>query len=467
MDRHDAAATGRSAAVSAHAPRVLAGWPVADLGGPPLIAPGGAPVAAAPDGREALLRPGGLIAALRPAPAPRAIGGDGVRYAFAAAGDRVVARRPAGTVLWRSPAIDLGPEASDRSIVPGARAVFVTGVRGAAALDRAGRPLWVDDGGTDGTGALVVAPGDIAVYPLDAASGSLLRARRPDGAPAWERSLPGRVTALARAGDAIVAVHDRADPAGGAGIVALSAADGGERWRVGTGARVAAAPAIAADGGVAAVVAGRLWLIGPEGAVRARAGRGLSGAPLIGGDGMVYVGGAPMAAVRPSGSVAWRLPARAPAWPRAIGADGTLYVEQQGGVTLALAARGARGRAIPAPPAGPLISGLAARERGIRLSGPPSACPRGRRSCTPARPLGTVISFRLARPAVVAITVRRVDRPRAVRRLVVRAPAGISWRSARDVLSARAAPGTYLVSAHAAAGRLRATAGPLAIRVVR
>jgi len=64
----------------------------------------------------------------------------------------------------------------------------------------------------------------------------------------------------------------------------------------------------------------------------------------------------------------------------------------------------------------------------------------------------------------VTFSVRRAGSTRVLQRSVTRAPAGTSWR-ALDFLPAT--PGTYSLSARAAAGHARVTTSPVTFRVVR
>jgi outer membrane protein assembly factor BamB len=471
VDRHDAQRTGRSAVPASDRPLLRPGWPVVNTFGPVRVTPNGT-LTLQPGGeaREAVIGRDGLYRRLGPARNVRAIGPDGRRYSFGdEQGNTVVARAPDGTLLWVSESVHLGESASDRTIVPSpGGGVHKTGSYGVASFDDRGRVIWQDGFGFENTGALAVGPDGTAYYGFEGASPAhRVVARRRDGTLLWSRPMAGRVNAVALAGDRLVVSQDRSSALGGAGVIALAAADGTSLWEVTTGLNAPAPPAIGADGVAYVVAGGTLMAIEPAGALRFHRRGPFTGAPVVGGDGTIYVGGAPATAVRPDGSVAWRLPSRVLAVPETIGSDGALYLRTQPGVTLALAPPGASGRVIPAPPARPLISGLRAASREFRVRGGVSLCPRGAGTCRPAAPLGTAISFRLSRSAVVGLLVRRPGSERVVARLNVRAPAGTSWRAATDLFPRTLPAGRYLLSARAAHGTQRVVSGPVSVRVVR
>lgn len=115
--------------------------------------------------------------------------------------------------------------------------------------------------------------------------------------------------------------------------------DGSVVWRTGMpGLGTSSSPAIASDGTVyVALGPGCLSAVRPaDGSVAwsyCGGGGTASGAPAVGGDGTVYFGtGLDLLAVRPDGSLKWRIGVGAPptASP-AIGPDGTVYVTTNGG----------------------------------------------------------------------------------------------------------------------------------------
>jgi hypothetical protein len=371
-------------------------------------------------------------------------------------------------LLWISESVHLGESASDRTIVPTpGGGVHKTGSYGVASFDDRGRVIWQDGFGYENTGALAVAPDGTAYYGYEGGTPDhQVIARRRDGTLLWSRPMPGRVNAIALAGDRLVVTQDRESALGGAGLVSLSAADGAEVWRVPTGLNAPSPPAVGADGTAYAVAGGTLLAVGSGGGTRFARPGPFAGAPLVGGDGTIYVGGTPASALRPDGSIVWRLPSRVRAVPEAIGSDGALYLNAEGGATLALSPPGARGTAIPAPPVRPLVSGLRVSSRQFRLRGAVSLCPSGAGSCRPAAPLGATISFRLSHPAVVSLMVRRCRSAGVIARINVRAPAGTSWYAATDVFPRTLPVGRYLLSVRAAHRDQRAVSGPVSVRIV-
>jgi outer membrane protein assembly factor BamB len=471
VDRHDAQRTGRSAVPASDRPLLRQGWPVTATAGPVRVTPNGT-LTLQPSGeaREAVIGRDGLFRRLGPARNVRAIGPDGRRYSFGdEQGNRVVARSPAGALLWVSDPVHLGPSASDRTIVPTpGGGVHKTGSYGVASFDDHGRVIWQEGFGFGNTGALAVAPDGTAYYGFEGGSPAhQVIARHRDGTVLWSRPMAGRVNALALTGDRVIAARDRPSALEDGAVVSLAAADGTAQWEVTTGLIAPGPPAIGADGAAYVVAGGTLLAIGPAGDTRFARRGPFIGAPLVGGDGTIYVGGAPASALRPDGSVAWRLPSRVLAVPEAIGSDGALYLRADPGITLALAPPGSRGTAIPTPPARPLVSGLRVSSRAFRVRGGVSLCPRGAGTCRPAAPLGATISFRLSRPAVVGLLVRRPGSSRVVARLNLRAPAGTSWRAATDVFPRTLPAGRYLLSARAAYRNVRVVSGPVSVRVVR
>jgi len=460
---HDAAQSRRSTVPATLRPLLLPGWPVIGTIGPARVAPGGAVslqgIGFAHEsfvGRDGLYRRiGGASSRVA------AIGPDGRRYAFAdPQGNSIRAWSANGVPLWVSDPVHLGPEASERGILPSPGGlVFKTGDYGVAAFDANGKTLWTDEFGWVNSGAIAVGSDGVAYYGFD----HRIVARRPDGTQVWTHPLQGGVLSVALTEAAVIVSEGRSSALGGAAVVALARSAGAESWRHDTGLTAPGPPAVAADGGIFVVVGRTLVAFGPDGALRWRRVGFYAGGPIIGGDGTVYAGGQPLTALRPfDGTILWRLPARSRAYPESIGANGTLYVDMLG-LKLALAPPGVRGTAIPPPPRRPLISQLRLASLVMRARGAPSLCPTGRASCRPRAPLATSISFRLSRPAAVTFNVRRVGSTRVLRSTITRAPAGTSWR-ALDFLPT--APGTYCLSARAAAGHARVTTLPLRFRII-
>jgi len=502
MTGHDASQTSRSGVVAAKRPALVPGWPITDAGAlPALVAPDGSVQLGLRSGAgRAIIGRDGRWRRLAPVPGVVAIGPDGRLYAFTDHGDRVAAYSPAGRLLWTSPPVHLGPEASDRDIRPAPDgSVYLTGAQGVAALDAAGALRWVDPGGQgNGTRALAVAPDGAVVYGLVGLDGRpRLVARGRDGSVRFERALPGRALEVALAADGTAVIgEDRSGASGGAALVAVGA-DGAERWRVETGLVAAGGIALGADGTAYAVltrgilraggalVTGSVMAVAPDGQVRWRVRGPVALAdPVVGGDGTIYVGGAPLLALRPDGSTAWSLRASRPLVPRAIGTDGTLYVagshlERQyaipDGTVLALAGPTAA-RTVAFPDARrqrTLIARLALSSTRFRTRGAISLCATARR-CSPLAPLGATISFTLRREASVSLLVRRAADGRVVARLDRRVLAGTTWRSALDLQPLRSAgggpvlgPGRYTLTARAATGAARASVGPIGFSVVR
>ncbi|MFN8124474.1 MAG: PQQ-binding-like beta-propeller repeat protein [Thermoleophilia bacterium] len=485
---HDAANTSRSAAVSAQRAALLPGWPVTGQWARTLLVGPDGPELLPGTGSPLVMNANGTARARGSAAGLDAIGPDGRRYAFRDFGDRVAAYSPSGTLLWLGPAVDLGPEASDRTIVPAPDGtVYVTGDEGVAALEGAtGALRWTDRAGMSQTNALAVAPDGTAVYGrLGGVPASALVARRPDGSVRWQVALDGRVNDVAIHTDGTVIVsQDRSSAAGGAALRAFTA-DGAPLWSLDTGLIAPGPPAIGADGTVYAPVArgisrgdrvastDRLIAVGTDGAVRwSLRGAWTPTRPVIGGDGLVYAGGSPLTAIRPAGTVAWRYPAPLGLVPLAIGTDGTLFARGLYGNVFAFASPSAPA-ALPvlAPPRRGLLSSVGLSASFFRTTGVASLC-TGIARCAPVRPLGATITVRLAREALVQIRVRRASDGRLAARADRRMLPGTTWLSVRDfgvVLPAgRAAlrPGRYVMAVRAAAGRLRATAQPIRFTVV-
>jgi len=485
---HDAANTGRSAAVSAQRAALLPGWPVTGQWAYTLLVGPAGPELLPGTGSPLVMNSNGTARARGSAAGLDAIGPDGRRYAFRDFGDRVAAYGPGGTLLWLGPAVDLGPEASGRTIVPAPDGtVYVTGDEGVAALEGAtGAVRWTDRIGMSQTNALAVSPDGTVVYGrLGGVPASALTARLPDGSLRWQATLDGRVNDVAIHADGTVIVsQDRASAAGGAAMRAFRA-DGTPLWTVPAGLIAPGPPAIGADGTVYAPVArgiprgdrvastDTLIAIAPDGTVRwSLRGAWTPTRPVIGGDGLVYAGGSPLTAIRPDGTIAWRYPTALGLVPLAIGTDGTLFARGLHGNVFAFASPSAPA-ALPvlAPPRRGLLSSAGISATFFRTTGVASLCTRLGR-CSPARPLAATITVRLAREALVQLRVRRASDGRLAARADRRMLAGTTWLSVRDlgvVLPAgRAAllPGRYVLTVRAAAGRVRATARPITFTVV-
>jgi hypothetical protein len=301
-----------------------------------------------------------------------------------------------------------------------------------------------------------------------------LVARRPDGQVVWTRPLAGGVSRVAVADDGTLRVLS----GGRSPVLSSLAPDGSERWSLPVAAGVMA---LGADGtaylpvgagvrGAGGVLEpGELWAVGSDGGVRWTYRGRLEGSyPIVGGDGTIYVGGSPLVALRSDGSRAWSFPATSgPLVPEAVGVDGTLYATTQG-AALALA-----GPSAPAPVGVPRLSAQRALLAGVRLSptrfrlrGPDSLCPRPGGRCRPVHPLDAVLSYSLRREGAVLIVVRRARDGKLMSRLVRRAHPGITWLSLSGAADATPlAPGRYVLTARAAAGRARAVSRPLRFTV--
>jgi len=478
MPGHDAAGTSRSAAASAPAPALLPGWPIADVDASRLlVAPAGAVHLSLPRGdRTAVVNRDGTWRRPSRVQGVVAIGPDGRHYAFRGAGRVVAAYTATGCLLWRSPELLLGPEASDRTIRPASDGtVYVAGASGLAALDAAGALRWT---ATSASSPVVGSDGTVHYrLPSGAGTPATVVARRPDGEILWQRPLDelGRPAALAGDGTLLVT--------GPEGLRAL-APDGSERWSVATGPP--AGVAVGADDTAYVVVsrglvrgtrlasAGEMWAVAPDGSVRWTYRGFVAGTPVVGGDGTVYVGGSSLAAIMRDGSRAWSFAPGRPLLPTAIGSDGTLYVSAPplGGsyatpaAVFALAGpSGPAGVRLPSPARQrKLVSGLRLSSSKVRLSGQVSFCAGA--TCRPAAPLGGTVRFTLKRESRVSLVVRRAGEPGAVVSLVRRVGAGTAWRSMSEVTRWRAlAPGRYTVSATAVAGagRVRTEAVPFTV----
>jgi hypothetical protein len=482
------AGTWRSPAVSAQVPALVPGWP----------SPSAAVSLVAPDGtlmrgdaalrQTALLNPDGTWRALLPVAGLRAIGSDGRVYGVTPS--RVAAYTPAGDLLWS--VSKPGMEVEDVRVLPAPDGnVYLAGEDGSLmALDPSGRTRWTVGYYLGVGGHVAVGPDGTVYYGTTTWSGaprvetSNLVARRPDGQILWEQPLAGGVSRIAVADDGSLRVLS-----GGRSPVLASVAPGGsQRWSLPV---ASGAMALGADGtaylpvGGGARRAGRilklgaLWAVGPDGAVRWTSRARLDGSnPVVGGDGIIYVGGSPLVALRPDGSRAWSFPATAGALaPGAVGVDGTLYVTAEGaGGTHALPAM-ALALAGPSAPARvrvprlstqrALLARVRVRPTRFRLRGPDSLCPTPGGRCRPAHPLGAVVGYSLKRDSAVLFVVRRARDGKVISRVVRHARPGLSWRSLADAADWRPlAAGRYALTVRATAGRTRAIAGPLRFTVL-
>ncbi len=310
-----------------------------------------------------------------------------------------------------------------------------------------------------------------------------LVARSPDGQILWMRPLAGGVGRVAVADDGTLRVLS----GGRSPELHALASDGSERWSLPVPSGVMAVGAdgtayLAVSGGVRAggvLKSGELWAVGPDGRVRWIYRGRLDGSyPVVGGDGMIYVGGSPLVALRPDGSRAWSFPATStPLAPQAIGTDGTLYATAAGAerdyalpqVNLALAGPSAPARVVlPRLSAQRgLLAGVRLSPTRFRLGGAVSLCPAPGQPCRPAHPLGAVLRYTLRRESALVIVVRRARDGKVMSRLVRRAHPGITWRSLADAADSKPlTPGRYTLTMRAAAGRARAVVGPLRFTVV-
>lgn len=473
MAGHDPARTSRSSVVSAHAPALLPGWPVSDDNrAAPLVAPDGTLLRQGPGPSTAIMNRNGTLRRVLVAGGVQAIGVDGRLYGFSGLG--LAAYTPAGRLLWRTSRLDAAPEASDRAftVAPDGHVYWLAEQDTPVALDGAGHRIWGSEGDCCfRMPALAVGPDGTVYYSPPSFAASGLAARRPDGTTLWERALPGGTIAVADDGTVLVLAAG--------GVLHAFSPDGSERWSVVT-APGASRMAIGADGSAYVLARGVVVAVGPEGGVRWTYRGALTPTdPIIGGDGTIYLGGAPLVALRPDGSRAWRAQGISqPLVPKAIGADGTLYAEASvlsgsyatpGGTLFALAGPSAPvSIRIPIPGRRRfLISGLRVTPRRFRVRGAESLCTPGR-GCRPADPLGATVSFTLKRDSVVSLVVRRASDCRVVSRFSRRVRAGTMWRSFSDVTNYRPpAPGRYTVTATAISGATRVTTGSVPVTIVR
>ena len=470
MAGHDDARTSRSSVVSAQAPALLPGWPLTDDNwAAPLVAPDGTLLRRGPEFTATMNRNGTLRRVLV-AGGVQAIGVDGRLFGFFGP-KGLAAYTPTGRLLWRRSSLDAAPEASDRTFTVAAdgNIYWQAEQDTPLALDAAGRRIWAAEAHDHfGAEPLAVGPSG-AVYYSQAGSG--LVARRPDGAELWERALPAGVIAVADDGTVLVL-------AAGGGLRALSP-DGSERWSVAT-APGARRMAVGADGSAYVVATGVVVAVGPDGRVRwTYRGTLTPTDPIVGGDGTIYLGGAPLVALRPDGSRAWRAKGVSqPLVPKAIGSDGTLYAEASvlsgsyatpGGTLFAFAGPSAPASSrIPVPGRRRfLISGFRVVPRRFRVRGAESLCTPGR-GCRPGDPLGATVSFTLKRDSAVSVVVRRACDRRVVSRFSRHVRTGTMWRSFSDVTNYHSlAPGRYTINAIATSGTTRVTTGSVPIEIVR
>ena len=475
MAGHDAARTSRTSVVSARAPALLPGWPLSDDNwAAPLVAPDGTLLRQGPSPLTAIMNRDGTLRRVLVAGGVQAIGVDGRLFGFSGLG--LAAYTSAGRLLWRASRLDAAPEASSRAftVAPDGHVYWLAEQDTPVALDADGRRIWDSEGDCcDRMPVLAVGPDGTAYYspPFRAESG--LVARRPDGTTLWERAVGLRAARIAVADDGTVLVIDTG------GVLHAFSPDGSERWSVAT-APGASRMAIGADGSAYVVATGVVVAVGPEGRVRwTYRGVVTPTDPILGGDGTIYLGGAPLVALRPDGSRAWRAQGISqPLVPEAIGADGTLYAEASvlsgsyatpGGTLFAFAGPSAPvSIRIPVPGRRRLlISGLRVSPGRFRVRGAESLCTPGR-GCRPADPLGATVSFTLKRDSAVSLVVRRACDRRVVSRFSRHVRAGTMWRSFSDVTNYRSlAPGRYAVTAAATSGTTRVRTGSVPITIVR
>ena len=159
-------------------------------------------------------------------------------------------------------------------------------------------------------------------------------------------------------------------------------------------------------------------------------GRFLGGNPVIGGDGTVYLPGAPMVALRPNGTQLFALTAGTPLIAEAIGTDGTLYAGNQrsGAPIIALASPSGRaGSVVPNPAAMHSLISPLSMTTSFRTHGAAVVCPAPGRPCAPTSSLGSMVSFTLRSPSTVLFTVRRARDGRPVTHTAQRLLSGTTW----------------------------------------
>jgi len=463
--------------VSAQAAALLPGWPITGVASLLRIASDGTLQMPLKSGRAAVLNRDGtrkrVVANVPASP-------DGRVYRWPYAGGSVSAYTPEGRLLWTSPPLFLGPEASYPYLRADAEGdVYAVGEWGMVALDPSGRIRWREQWGSDNPGVFTIGPeGTLYLGYLSRGAGTLV-ARRPDGETLWERPLGGRAVRMEVADDGTLIVAQTY--AGGTALRAV-APDGTERWMLRT-EHLPLWMAIGADGtlyfttpadvrGSAVVDPGLVWVVGPEGSPRwtYRGARIAMADPIVGGDGTIYVGACPLVALHPDGTRAWSFPPTAwPLVPRVIGGDGTLYAEG-GGAWFAIPGPSARARVTPPSPEGQrrLIAVLRLTPTRFRMRGPAQLCPSPRRGCRPTTPLGATLRFTLKRDAAVLVVIRRAGRKAVVTRRSWRAKRGTTWSGLWEAADYHTlAPGRYTLTVRAALGLTRVSTGPIRLSVAR
>ncbi len=430
-----------------------------------------------------LLNPNGTIRQVLPVGQIHAIDRDGNLLGLLGNG-ALASYTPQGRRRWTAGILG-GPSAAESAILvlpsPDGN-TYVDSQDGITAVGPTGHVRWTDYQTAEGQVPMAVAPDGtlfFAVSSTPAGSSAQLNARHPDGSVAWASptTLPGWVAAIAVAPDGSLRVLDRNN-----NLSAL-AADGHVLWSapVPAGAGIA----IAADGTTIVYVSGAppTWPspqpgIGSVTAVDATGhalwrvnGRFLGGNPVIGGDGTVYLPGAPMVALRPNGTQLFALTAGTPLIPEAIGTDGTLYAGNQrsGAPIIALASPSGRaGSVVPNPAAMHSLISPLSMTTSFRTHGAAVVCPAPGRPCAPTSSLGSLMSFTLRSPSTVLFTVRRARDGRPVTHTAQRLLSGTTWEEITSGIYPDSAsifpqsltakngplrPGRYTITARASAGR--------------
>jgi hypothetical protein len=498
MVGHDAGLSSRSTAQSAQRPVLVSGWPRPGV-------PYTGPIDASPIGRPqalvgangALLIAGGPVTDLLNANGTiRRVLPVGQIHAIDTAGNllgllgngALASYTPQGRQRWTA-GIFGGPSAAESGILvlpsPDGN-TYVNSQDGITAVGPTGHVLWTDIQTAEGQVPLAVGPDGTLYFVVSATpagTSDLLNARHPDGSLAWPSptTLPGLVDSIAVAPDGSLRVLDRNRN------LSAVAADGHLLWSVpvpGLAVPAGGGIAIAADDTTIVYVSGAFptWPniqpgIGSVTAVDATGhalwrvnGSFIGGKPIIGGDGTIYVPGAPLVALRPNGTPLFALATGTPLVPEAIGTDGTLYAAnlRSGAPIIALASPlGRAGSVVPNPASLHwLISPLSMTTR-FRTHGAAVLCPTPGRPCSPTTSLGSMVSFTLRSPATVLFTVRRASDGRPVVHTAQRLLAGPTWEEFASVpypdsawifpqyLLARGGPlrpGRYTITARASVG---------------
>jgi len=478
MVGHDAGLSSRSAAQSAQRPVLAVGWPrpgfphafdlskqLLTTSPQPLVGANGALVLGGGP-TTAILNANGSIRQVLPIGPISGIDPAGNLVGFAGEGYAVASYTPQGRARWTVGIF--GHSAADRSLVvaPNGNSYALTGEWSLTVISPTGLVLWSATelnltGGPPTT--MAVAP-DGTLYVVARDSSSLLQARHPDGTVAWPSppTLPGAIGQIAVAPDGSLRVVDGQ-------YLSAVAADGQLLWSVPM--PTASGIAIAADGTtiVSASGAPPSWpyyqppigsvaAVSPAGTMRWRiSGRFVPGNPLIGGDGTIYMPGAPLVALRPDGTQLFALAAGTPLVPKAIGTDGTLYAGELvggGAPIVALASPSVRaGSVVPSPAAlNRIISPLSMTVR-FRTHGAAVTCPTPGHPCSPLTSLGSMVSFTLRSNATVLFTVRRASDGRPVTHTAQRLLSGTTWEELTG--------GIYPDSAYIFPQSLTAKGGPL------